>query len=896
VTSREFRAFISYSHADELWAKWLHGALERYRVPRPLVGRVTPRGVVPRRLLPIFRDRDELPGSPSLADEIADSLARSKSLIVICSPKAAASKYVGSEIVNFKRRGLESHILCLLVDGEPHATDKPESGALEALPAAIRYRVNGAGQITDERDEPLAADVRPGKDSRADAKLKIIAGMLGVGFDELKRRESRRQFLRRLQASVASLVILATVAGIWWNRQQALEGQQRITASQKLAAQSAEYAKQRPDLSSLLALAALDVSDTAEARDAVFAAAAQINQPIATIRDIASGKPATVKFSADGKTLAVGTASGNVTLWDVAYARKLGGNKGHADTVTALAFSPDHQTLASGSLDGTVVLWDTRSFTKRKELKPAAGRVLDVAFARDGTTLRTASERGVVLWRVGDGARIAGVPSAIPSNNTVGLNQDGTRVGVSGDWLLVWHADTDKLLATMKPPAGRFITRFAFSRDGRTVMTVDSEGAVVTWEADTGRKIREVGPAPGTASDVQQIAIAADASVVARYGGAITISDLTRNTSAAFPIARDERAECLAVTEDGQRIAWCGEHGAVSILDRNARPFRTAFSAPDLKGVHGLGFSPDGALLASGGAGGTVILWNLDGREKALLRGKGLTISSVAFGANDTIAAGVRHGAVTVWRTSTPDTPTSLSDAGGIIGSQIAFSSDGTTLASATYETITLWDTKSWQSTGTLKNPATARRIAFHPKEALLACANSDGTLTLWDTAAQKRVATLQAHQGEVMGLAFSSDGKKLASAGRDGTVIVWDAQTRTPLSRFDALDEIFSIAFSPDGKLLAHGGDNGRVVLRDVQDFRQRVAIREHRATVSALVFSPDGRSLASTDGDSLIVWNDLDPAAWKRRACLNAGRDLTEDEWKMFRGEGARRTLCSD
>ena len=77
MSDPDYLAFVSYSHVDEVWAKWLHQALERYGVPKPLVGRTTAKGVVPRRLTPIFRDRDELPGSPNLEEEIRRALQRS---------------------------------------------------------------------------------------------------------------------------------------------------------------------------------------------------------------------------------------------------------------------------------------------------------------------------------------------------------------------------------------------------------------------------------------------------------------------------------------------------------------------------------------------------------------------------------------------------------------------------------------------------------------------------------------------------------------------------------------------------------------------------------------------------------------------------------------------------
>jgi hypothetical protein len=52
-----YRAFLSYSHVDEAWAKWQHAALEGYRIDKALVGRETPVGPVPKTLGPIFRDR-----------------------------------------------------------------------------------------------------------------------------------------------------------------------------------------------------------------------------------------------------------------------------------------------------------------------------------------------------------------------------------------------------------------------------------------------------------------------------------------------------------------------------------------------------------------------------------------------------------------------------------------------------------------------------------------------------------------------------------------------------------------------------------------------------------------------------------------------------------------------
>jgi hypothetical protein len=206
----KYWAFISYSHSDEQWAQWLHKELETYRVPRRLVGRTNAFGSVPRRIFPVFRDREELPGAFDLGSNLTDALRLSRNLIVICSPRSAASHWVNEEIKLFKSMGRADRVLCLIVEGEPNATDRRDLAVLECFPPALRFRVDADGQLTDVRTEPIAADARKGKDGRENSKLKLLAGVLGVGFDELKQREQRRVRQRRLRlaASIAASFVL----------------------------------------------------------------------------------------------------------------------------------------------------------------------------------------------------------------------------------------------------------------------------------------------------------------------------------------------------------------------------------------------------------------------------------------------------------------------------------------------------------------------------------------------------------------------------------------------------------------------------------------------------------------------------------------------------------------
>lgn len=207
----KYWAFISYSHADEEWAKWLHKSLETYRVPRKLVGRKAPHGEIPKRVFPIFRDRDELPGASDLGGKLTEALTRSRNIIVICSPKSAVSKWVNEEVKTFKNLGRESHVLCLMVDGEPNAA--PDSGLLECFPPAVRFKLDTNGEVTTVPAEPIAADARPGKDGKSNALFKILSGVLGVGYDELRQREKQRQRQRRIRTIglAAGIVLLVSL-------------------------------------------------------------------------------------------------------------------------------------------------------------------------------------------------------------------------------------------------------------------------------------------------------------------------------------------------------------------------------------------------------------------------------------------------------------------------------------------------------------------------------------------------------------------------------------------------------------------------------------------------------------------------------------------------------------
>jgi len=216
-TERRYWAFVSHSHSDGRWAAWLVRALENYPVPSKLVGRDTPAGPAPRRFRPIFRDREELAANPSLRTEIKRVIDQSSYLIVICSPDAVRSSWVNEEVAYFRATHDDARIFCVIVAGEPWASQLGDPSLEECFPLALRTPRPGAPGEAGERFQPIAADLRAGGDGRQLARLKLLSGMLGVGLDDLTNRDARRrqrQLALVAASSFAGMLVMGGLAAV----------------------------------------------------------------------------------------------------------------------------------------------------------------------------------------------------------------------------------------------------------------------------------------------------------------------------------------------------------------------------------------------------------------------------------------------------------------------------------------------------------------------------------------------------------------------------------------------------------------------------------------------------------------------------------------------------------
>lgn len=228
-----YRAFISYSHADTAVAKWLHTSLERFKIDKGVVGRITPMGPIPKSLRPIFRDRDEFAAGSALSEQTIVALDQSNAVIVLCSPTAARSEYVNEEIRLFKSRHPERPVIPVV------AIAGAANIETDCFPPALRYEVRSDGVVTDAPISTVAADLRQEGDGKELALAKIVARLIGLSTDDVfgrAQRERRRQLSLWITGlSVVSVMLAALAAVAIFQRYEAVTQRSKAERNAQIA-------------------------------------------------------------------------------------------------------------------------------------------------------------------------------------------------------------------------------------------------------------------------------------------------------------------------------------------------------------------------------------------------------------------------------------------------------------------------------------------------------------------------------------------------------------------------------------------------------------------------------------------------------------------------------------
>jgi WD40 repeat protein len=269
----------------------------------------------------------------------------------------------------------------------------------------------------------------------------------------------------------------------------------------------------------------------------------------------------------------------------------------------------------------------------------------------------------------------------------------------------------------------------------------------------------------------------------------------------------------------------------------------------------------DGKAIASGGKDGKIKLWNLaTGELLTTLSGHSSAVESIAITPDGQIlASGSADSTIKLWKLTTGELLDTLSAHSSAVRS-VAISPDGKILASGSYDkSIKLWDISKRALIRTLQGVSSlVSSITFSPRlnPKILAAGIQNGQVLQWDLKADSSPTTLLWNSTKVESMSISPDSNTLIVGDSDGIIKVLNLYMGVVFASFPSHQgSVLSVAISRDGKTLLSGGND--IKLWNLDSHSLLEAFSEHTSKVCTVDFSPSGEQFISSSQDETIkVW----------------------------------------
>jgi WD40 repeat protein len=948
-TEFKYWAFLSYSHQDNLetrhdgtkghvrWAEWLHDSLETYKVPAEFRSRQARTGeAMPERFYPAFQDEKELPINADLGQSIRTALRESRFLIVICSPRSATSRYVNEEVRYFKELGRGDRIMTLMIDGEPNVSFGNKAGfstTEECFCPALRHPLNDQKEVDVTRtdaQEPIAGDVRI-KDSastreatRGDLhahrpvleymKLKLLAGLMGAGFDELAQRDKERQLkeergkarrLRKLAAGFAALALIAAVAGAiaFFKEREATRSRKETQSqlSRNYLVQGARAKEEgNPRLAAAFLARGLRVSPRNDAALVMLvmlleqtsfplpSAVMQYDQGVtfanwsrngarfftltentAQVWNALTGASITGVLKHEGEILGAelnpdGTklltiCQDSLQIWrcDEGISRPSPIVVIDTKHLNAARLSPDGTRIATAFKDGTVRIWSSDSGASLGAPLKHSTSVVSIDWSPDSKQLATASNSSVQIWDIARGQVVSSRMFHDKQVNSVQFSCDGNRIVTASDdeTARVWSVPSGEAVLQLRHK--HELTSAQFSPDGTKIVTMQFVLAGPAAQASAWLAGMNGGGARCELWDVKT------AKSIANVSNEFVINSVDFSPDSAS-LAVASTASLSAASQKGTVVVF-----SLKNLTPSTVPVEQGNSIASVR------FNPEGTRLLTASFDGTARLYDVRNGRQCPMKLNDVTSGVFASEGEEVFVISGAHPALTLNARTGQPLPNKIKIDKPIVRAYLSF--DEKRVATVFQDnTVQVWNRFGLPLTGLLPHKAEVTLAAFSPDSRRLLTVSDapsygsvNGTggtvgyhaIHIWNENGMPAVAPIEL-ESDIQDASWAKDGKRVLSvSGED--VRVWDAERGSlsvpPLTHEGEDGDPTVARFDPEGKRIAVGFGDYTAQVWDAQNGQPITEPLAHHKTLSDVRFSPDGTKLLAEVHDLGVarIWD---------------------------------------
>lgn len=900
---RNYWCFISYSHADNRdygrkWATWLQKLIETYEIPPSLVGITNKSGdVLPDWIKPVFRDKDELAVDADLASAIYKALDNSKYLIVLCSPRSAASDYVAQEILYFKKLGRSNRVLAVVIDGAPNSSRNPAgSGMDECLPKPLLHPVDASGTIIEsEYIEPIWADfrlnssvqgwtspkiyrraltkigglsrrqisetVKAYSDQCELTKLQILAGILGIQLSTLTERDNAYQLESaakrdrnfRLVASAIAILALITIGASYFAWKKSDEN--KIALANKLFVQSNANIPKNPNPQS---------GQTSDPDLALFYAARALGYSL----DFAQGYGLSASLLLRTKLEQINLVS---VLEHDSYVQKVSFSPDGLRVVTA-SFGNGVLLSPSESSDKAARLWDIKTGKSLGKPMIHKGNVNYVAFSPDGRRIVTASDDySARIWNASTGIPLGEPMQHESSIHYVNFSPDSRLIVTASDDFSarIWDAETGKPLGQPLQHA-HYVRHASFRFDGRQIVTASWDKTARVWDSETSKPVGNVIKHEGPVNSAE-FSPDGRSVLTASEDNTARVWDAASGVPISQPMQHSDAVLTAVFSPGGWQIVTGSSDFTARIWDaKTGKPWvdwsgNTAQIMQHDAQIWSATFNPSGTEIVTASADGNARLWDAATGKLLgkVMKHDGSVLDAVFSPDGSHVATASDDKTVRIWEINPRQSTDKLANKiEKEFASYAKFSpnSHELRLILISGNSAKLWDAKTTESLGeTIRHGDRILQAEFSIDGQRVVTASLDHTARVWDAASGRPISGPLQHRNFVLNARLSMDGKRVITVSRfDTNALLWDSETGKTLGEpLHHENYINYAAFSPDGRLVVTASEDNTTRLWDGQTGRPLSDPMRHEGRVEYAEFSPNGRHIVTIAYNTVELWD---------------------------------------